>query len=156
MAAALTKGHEDKHTGMQGCPGIGIAYTTHPKWSEWRTNRSAVIVGRFWRKPFFFNFSIFKSLGFRDPPPALPLSFKSSGDHRPPVSFLFWPFLMCGVCYPNPGAPLHPGMFIFVSLRQCSSHLLLSASTHFIVRALSACVIICTLPHLGILWFSFV
>ena len=59
---------------------------------------------------------------------------------------------MCGVCYPNPGAPLHPGMFIFVSLRQCSSHLLLSASTRFIVRVLSACVI-CTLPHLGILWF---
>ena len=29
MDAALTKGHEDKHTGMQGCPGIGIAYTTH-------------------------------------------------------------------------------------------------------------------------------
>jgi len=52
--------------------------------------------------------------------------------------------------------PLHPGMFIFfVSLRLCSSHLLLSASTYFIVRVLSACVI-CTLPHLGILWFSFV
>ena len=47
---------------------------------------------------------------------------------------------------------MHPGMFIFVSLRQCSSHLLLSASTRFIVRVLSACVI-CTLPHLGILWF---
>ena len=63
--------------------------------------------------------------------------------------------LMCGACYPNPGAPLHPGIFIFVSLRQCSSHLLLSASTHFIVRVLSACVI-CTLPILAILWFSFV
>ena len=50
MAAALTKGHEDKHTGMQGCPGIGIAYTTHQKWSEWKTNRSAVITGRFGRK----------------------------------------------------------------------------------------------------------
>ena len=48
---------------------------------------------------------------------------------------------------------LHPGMFIFfVSLRLCSSHLLLSASTHFIVRVLSACVI-CTLPHLGIILF---
>ena len=47
---------------------------------------------------------------------------------------------------------LHPGMFIFVSLRLCSSHLLLSASTYFIVRVLSACVI-CTLPHLGILLF---
>ena len=47
---------------------------------------------------------------------------------------------------------LHPGMFIFVSLRLCSSHLLLSASTYFIVRLLSACVI-CTLPHLGILLF---
>ena len=57
------------------------------------------------------------------------LSSKSSCDHRAPVSFPFWPFLMCGVCYPNPGAPMHPGMFIFVSLRQCSSHLLLSAST---------------------------
>ena len=45
---------------------------------------------------------------------------------------------------------LHPGMFIFfVSLRLCSSHLLLSASTYFIVRVLSACVI-CTLHHLGI------
>ena len=70
MAAARTKGHEDKDTGMQGCPGIGIAYTTHKKWSEWKTNRSAVIAGRFRRKPFFFSsfFSIFKSLRFRDPP----------------------------------------------------------------------------------------
>ena len=34
---------------------------------------------------------------------------------------------------------LHPGMLIFfVSLRLCSSHLLLSASTYFIVRVLSA------------------
>ena len=41
---------------------------------------------------------------------------------------------------------LRPG----VSLRLCSSHLLLSASTYFIVRVLSACVI-CTLPHLGVL-----
>jgi len=50
---------------------------------------------------------------------------------------------------------LHPGMFIFfVSLRLCSSHLLLSASTYFIVRVLSACVI-CTLPHLGILLFFY-
>ena len=48
---------------------------------------------------------------------------------------------------------LYPGMFIFfVSLRLCSSHLLLSASTYFIARVLSACVI-CTLPHLGILLF---
>ena len=48
---------------------------------------------------------------------------------------------------------LHPGMFIFfVSLRLCSSHLLLSASTYFIVRVLSACVI-CTLPHIGIILF---
>ena len=48
---------------------------------------------------------------------------------------------------------LHPGTFIFfVSLRLCSSHLLLSASTYFIVRVLSACVI-CTLPHLGIVSF---
>ena len=79
-------------------------------------------------------------------------SSKSSCDHSAPVSFPFWQFFMCGVCYPNPGAPLHTGMFIFVSLRQCSSHLLLSASTHFIVRVLSACVI-CTLPHLGIILF---
>ena len=49
---------------------------------------------------------------------------------------------------------LHPGMFIFVSLRLCSSHLLLSASTYFVVRVLSACVI-CTLPHLGILLFFY-
>ena len=47
---------------------------------------------------------------------------------------------------------LHPGMFIFVSLCLCGSHLLLSASTYFIVRVLSARVI-CTLPHLGILLF---
>ena len=48
---------------------------------------------------------------------------------------------------------LRPGMFIFlVSLRLCSSHMLLSASTYFVVRVLSACVI-CTLPHLGILSF---
>ena len=50
--------------------------------------------------------------------------------------------------------PLHPGMFIFfVSLRLCSIHLLLSASTYFIVRVLSACCVICTLPHLEILLF---
>ena len=71
------------------------------------------------------------------------------------VVFPFWPFFMCGVSYPNPGAPLHPGMFIFVSLRQCSSHLLLSASTYFWVHVLSACVI-CTLPHLGVLIFLIV
>ena len=35
---------------------------------------------------------------------------------------------------------LHPGMFIFfASLRLCSSHLLLSMSTCFMVRVLSAC-----------------
>ena len=46
-------------------------------------------------------------------------------------------------------------MFIsFVSLGLCSSHLLLSASTHLIVRVLAACVI-CTLPHLGILLFFY-
>ena len=46
-------------------------------------------------------------------------------------------------------------MFIFfVSLRLCSSHLLLSASTYYIVRVLSACCVICTLPHLGILFFN--
>ena len=43
-------------------------------------------------------------------------------------------------------------MFIFVPLRLCSSHLLLSASTYFMVRVLSAYVI-CTLPHLGSLLF---
>ena len=50
---------------------------------------------------------------------------------------------------------LHHGMFIFfVSLRLCSSHLLLSASTYFIARVLSACVIY-TLPHLRILLFLY-
>ena len=49
---------------------------------------------------------------------------------------------------------LHTGMFIFVSLRLSSSHLLLSASTYFMVRVLSACVI-CTLPHLGIIFFFY-
>ena len=45
-------------------------------------------------------------------------------------------------------------MFIlFVSLRLCSSHLLLSAGTHFIIRVLSARCVICTLPHLDILLF---
>ena len=49
---------------------------------------------------------------------------------------------------------LHPGVFIFfVSLRLCSSHLLLSVSTYFIVRVLSDYVI-CTLPHLGVLLCS--
>ena len=46
------------------------------------------------------------------------------------------------------------GMCIFVSLRQCSNHLLLSASAYCIVRALSACVI-CTLLHLGIPLFFY-
>ena len=50
---------------------------------------------------------------------------------------------------------LHQFMFIFfVSLRLCSRHMLLSASTYFIVRVLSACVSF-TLPHLGILLFSY-
>ena len=51
-------------------------------------------------------------------------------------------------------SPLHPGMFIFVSLRMCSSHLLLSASTYFLVRVLSACGI-WTLTHPGILSFFY-
>ena len=42
---------------------------------------------------------------------------------------------------------LHPGMFIsFVSLRLFSSHLLLSVSTYFIVRVLSACCVIYPTP----------
>ena len=81
MAAALTKGHEDKDTGMQGCPGIGIAYATHQKWSEWKTNGNAVIAGRFRRKQVFSFFSIFKSLGFRDPPPAAALRLVFHYDH---------------------------------------------------------------------------
>ena len=48
---------------------------------------------------------------------------------------------------------LYPGMFIFfVFLHLCSSHLLLSGSTYFIVRVLSGCIL-CTLPHLRILLF---
>ena len=48
---------------------------------------------------------------------------------------------------------LHLGMFVFsVFLRTWSNHLLLSASTYFIVRVLSACVIR-ILPHLGIILF---
>ena len=57
-------------------------------------------------------------------------------------SFLYYYFSCIPVC------------FIFVSLRLCSSNLLLSESTYFIVRVLSACVI-CTLPHLGILEFFY-
>ena len=61
----------------------------------------------------------------------------------PTFRFSFLPFLLF----------LHPEMLIFfVSLRLCSSHLLLSARTYYIVRVFSACVI-CTLPHLGILLF---
>ena len=49
---------------------------------------------------------------------------------------------------------LHSGMFsFFVSLRLCSSHLVLTASTYFIVRVISACCVICTLPQLRILLF---
>ena len=45
---------------------------------------------------------------------------------------------------------LYPGIYIFlVSLRLCTSHLLLSASTYLTVRVLSACCVICTPPHLG-------
>ena len=47
---------------------------------------------------------------------------------------------------------LHSGSFIFFLSLLCSSHLLLSASTYFIVRVLFACVI-CTLPHVGVLLF---
>ena len=54
--------------------------------------------------------------------------------------FLFLFFSCIPVCF-----------IFFVSLRLCSSRLLLSASAYFILRVLSACVI-CTL-HLGILVF---
>ena len=65
----------------QAFPGIGIAYTTHQKWSEWKTNGNAVIAGRFRRKQVFSFFSIFKSLGFRDPPPAAALRLVFHYDH---------------------------------------------------------------------------
>ena len=43
--------------------------TSHQKWSEWKTNRSAVIAGRFRRQQLFPSiFSISRSLGFRDHP----------------------------------------------------------------------------------------
>ena len=128
--------------------------TTHKKWSEWKTNRSAVITGRFRRKWQGGGGSL-KPSDLKRGNWKKKFSSKSSYDHRAPGSFPFWPLFVCGVCYLNPVAPLHPVMFILVSLRQCSSNLILSASTHFIVRVLSACVI-CTLPHHGILWFSFV
>ena len=65
--------------------------------------------------------------------------------------FLLFVFRFYFLCF---NIFLHPGKFIFfVSLRLCSSHLLLSASTYFRVRVLSACCVIRTLPHLGILSF---
>ena len=39
-------------------------------------------------------------------------------------------------------------------IRLCSRHLLLSASTYFTVRVLSACVL-CTLPHIGIILYFY-
>ena len=60
-------------------------------------------------------------------------------------SFSFLSFLIFFSCIPV-------CLSYFVSLRLCSSHLLLSASTYFIVRVPSACII-STLPHLGILLF---
>ena len=41
--------------------------TPHQKWSEWKTNRSAVIAGRFRRKCIFFRFYPFLIACFRDP-----------------------------------------------------------------------------------------
>ena len=50
--------------------------------------------------------------------------------------------------------PCNPGMFIFfVSLRLCSSHLLLSASTYLLYVFFLLVCVICTLPHVGILLF---
>ena len=70
MPAALTNGHGDKHTGMQGCPGIGIGYTTHKKWSEFKNHPERcdrkTILKKIKNKIQFS--PIFKSLGFRDPP----------------------------------------------------------------------------------------
>ena len=105
--------------------------TSHQKWSEWKTNRSAVIARRLRRKQVFFQFFPFLDhLVWETPPPPvwrhggeggsktkwfkngkkiLPSNknfHKSSCDHSAPVSFPFWPFWMCGVCYPNPRAPL--------------------------------------------------
>ena len=69
--------------------------------------------------------------------------------------FLLFVFRFSFTCISFLLFSLHPGMFIFfVSLRLCSSHLLLSASTYFIVRVLSACVV-CTLPHIEILLFFY-
>ena len=50
-------------------PGQSFFDTSHQKWSEWKTNRSAVIAGRFRRQQLFPSiFSISRSLGFRDHP----------------------------------------------------------------------------------------
>ena len=57
-------------------------------------------------------------------------------------AFLFFPFLFF---------PASRYVYL-LRVPSCSSHLLLSARTYFIVRVLSACVI-CTLPHLELLCF---
>ena len=54
-------------------PGQSFFDTSHQKWSEWKTNRSAVIAGRFRRKQvFFFHFFPFLDhLVLETPPPAI-------------------------------------------------------------------------------------
>ena len=117
--------------------------TSRRKWSEWKTNRSAVITGLFRRKrqgggslkpcdpkmDFKKTKRLFKIV----------LRSQRSGWFSIPTIFDVW-------CMLSQSRGTLASRYVY--LRIPSS--VLSASTHFIVRVLSACVI-CTLPHLGIL-----
>ena len=129
--------------------------TTHKKWWEWKTNGSAVITGRLKRKrqgggvskaKWFKNLKNWrkKKLFFE-----IVLRSPRSGEFSVLTIFYVW-------CMRSQSRGTLASPYVYLrALRKCSSHLLLSASRHFIIRVLSACVI-CTLPNLGILWFSFV
>ena len=62
-----------ENTNVPRAPRQSFFDTSHKKWSEWKTNRSAVIAGRFRRQQLIFQFfPNSRSLGFRDPPPLCP------------------------------------------------------------------------------------
>ena len=84
-------------------PGQSFFDTSHQKWSEWKTNRSAVIAGRFKRKQLTL-FSFFSNRGkgvsktkWSRKNWKKNLFFESSCDHSAPISFPFSPFSMWGV-----------------------------------------------------------
>ena len=94
-----------KMPGCKGAPGLG--YSIH---HTSKMGQNGKLPGALWSQDdfeenfFFLFFFPFLNHLVLETPPALPLSSKQSCDHNAPVSFPFWPFLMCGVEKRLPGA----------------------------------------------------